>query len=58
MMVEMLVKAQKYVNVEDTLAAIRDEEKPRRGKERKKIGGDEKEKGEIVRASTEKVKGL
>ena len=33
-MVEMLLKAQKYMNAEDALAAIRDEEKPK-GRERK-----------------------
>ena len=34
MLVEMLLKAQKYMNVEDALAAIKDVEKPR-DKERK-----------------------
>ena len=29
MLVEMLLKAQKYMNVEDALAAIKDAEKPR-----------------------------
>ena len=40
MMVEMLVKEQMYMNDEDTLAAIRDEEKPRgrEGKEEDQRG--------------------
>ena len=46
-MVEMLLKVQKYVNAEDTLAAIGDEEKPReregKGKDRR---GHKKERGD------------
>lgn len=41
MMVEMLLKAQKYMNAEDALAIIGDEEKPRereRGKKRRPKG--------------------
>ena len=34
-MAEMLLKAQKYINVEDALAAIKDIEKPRDGIRRK-----------------------
>ena len=46
-MVEMLLKVQKYVNAEDTLAAIGDEEKPReregKGKDRR---GHKRERGD------------
>ena len=54
MMAEMLLKAQKYMNAEDALAAIRDEEKPReREREKEKTEGGVKEKGETARALTE-----
>ena len=53
-MAEMLLKAQKYMNAEDSLAAIRDEEKPReREREKEKTEGGVKEKGETARALTE-----
>ena len=53
-MAEMLLKAQKYMNTEDVLAAIGDEEKPReREKESEKTRGDVKEKGETVGVLTE-----
>ena len=54
MMAEMLLKAQKYMNAEDVLAAIGDEEKPReREKESEKTRRDVKEKGETVGVLTE-----
>ena len=56
MMAKMLLKAQKYINAEDALATIEDEGKTRereRGGEKKKTGGDIKEKGETARVLME-----
>ena len=39
MMAEMLLRAQKYMNAEDALAAIRDEEKPRERRKGRKPEG-------------------
>lgn len=53
-MAEMLLKAQKYMNAENTLAVIRDVEKP---KEREKTGGDKKrERGDCQGTNRNKRK--
>ena len=44
-MVEMLLKAQKYMNADDAIAAIRDDEKPRdKGRKDDKCRGQKRER--------------
>ena len=46
-MVEMLLKAQKYINVEDALAAIGEEDKPKENEGRREDrSGHRKERGD------------
>ena len=55
-MVEMLLKAQKYMNAEDALVAIKDVEKTSDREGRKTIVDDEKGSAQIVKLVT-RVKG-
>ena len=48
-MAEMLLKAQKYMNAEDTLTVIKTKKSPMKREGRKTIGEDEKESVQIVR---------
>ena len=48
-MAEMLLKAQKYMNAEDTLTAIKTKKSPMKREGRNTIGEDEKESVQIVR---------
>ena len=52
MMAKMLLKAQKYMNVEDALAQIKDVEKPMKREGRKTIVEDENGSAQIVRPMT------
>ena len=51
-MAEMLLKAQKYMNAEDALAAIKDAEKPGDKAKRKTIVGGRREIDQIVGTKT------
>ena len=48
-MAEMLLKAQKYMNAEDTLTAIKAKKSSMKKEGRKTIGEDEKESVQIVK---------
>ena len=49
---KMLLKAQKYMNAKNAVAAIRDDEKPREGEEKGEDWKGRKEKGETIKVLT------